>query len=168
MYSRLRPVLWWSERWWRRVRTRSRNRWTYPTAFLNGTIDNGAYLRIPDGFEVEGEPRDGEDTERWVGGLLKGGNGTKQGLRLWVLEFHFSADRLRLFSRGDVKIFLPIEPNGGEQTQHNNCHPPISWPTLQTFQAHRSRSSGTVHSSGGLPRFFCDGGMAIGEDRARV
>ena len=82
-------------------------------------------MRIPDGFEVEGEPLDGEDTKHWVVRLSKGLYGTKAGT---TFEVPPSVDRLRLFGRGDVKIFLPIEPNGGEQTQHNTCHPPISWP----------------------------------------
>ena len=86
-------------------------------------------MRIPGGFEVEGEPLDGEDTSRWVVRLPKGLYGTKAGT---TFEVPPSVDRLRLFGRGDVKIFLPIEPNRGEQTQHNL---PLSWPALQTFQA---------------------------------
>ena len=59
------------------------------TAFLNGAIDNRVYMGILDGFEVEGEPLDGEDTKRWVVRLTKGLDGTKPGPRLWVLKFHF-------------------------------------------------------------------------------
>ena len=33
------------------------------TAFSNGAIDKEVYMRLPDGFEVEGEPRD--DPKRW-------------------------------------------------------------------------------------------------------
>jgi len=30
-------------------------------AFLNGVIDRELYMKIPEGFKVEGEPREGED-----------------------------------------------------------------------------------------------------------
>ena len=52
------------------------------TASLNGVIDKEVFMRIPDGFEVEGEPRDGEDPKRWVVRLLKGLSRIKQGPRL--------------------------------------------------------------------------------------
>ena len=42
------------------------------TVFLNGEIDAEAYMRILEGFVVEGEPREGEDPKRWVVRLLKG------------------------------------------------------------------------------------------------
>ena len=58
------------------------------TAFLNGEIDKEVYMRIPDGFEVEGKPRDGEDPKRWVVRLLKGLYSIKQGPRLWALKLH--------------------------------------------------------------------------------
>ena len=57
-------------------------------AFLNGEIDKEVYMCIPDGFEVEGEPRDGKDPKCWVVRLLKGLYSIKQGLRLWVLKLH--------------------------------------------------------------------------------
>ena len=48
------------------------------TAFLNGDIDAEIYMKIPEGLEVEGEPRPGEDPKRWVVRLLKGLYGIKQ------------------------------------------------------------------------------------------
>ena len=88
-------------------------------AFLNGEIDKEVYMRIPDGFEVEGEPRDGEDPKRWVVRLLKGLYGIKQGPRLWALKLHSVLSSIGfqridcdysvyVYRRGDVKIFLPI------------------------------------------------------------
>ncbi len=89
------------------------------TAFLNGIIDKEVYMRIPDGFEVEGEPRDGEDPKRWVVRLLKGLYGIKQGPRLWALKLHSVLSTIGfqridcdysvyVYRRGDVKIFMPI------------------------------------------------------------
>ena len=57
-------------------------------AFLNGEIDKEVYMCIPDGFEVEGKPRDGKDPKHWVVRLLKGLYGIKQGLQLWALKLH--------------------------------------------------------------------------------
>jgi len=89
------------------------------TAFLNGVIDKEIYMKIPDGFEVEGELRDGEDPKRWVVRLLKGLYGIKQGPRLWALKLHSVLSSIGfqridcdysvyVYRRGDVKIFLPI------------------------------------------------------------
>ena len=41
-------------------------------AFLNGDIDAEIYMKIPEGFEVDGEPQAGEDLKHWVVCLLKG------------------------------------------------------------------------------------------------
>jgi hypothetical protein len=57
-------------------------------AFLNGDIDKELYMRIPEGFKVEGELCDSEDPKRWVVQLLKGLYGIKQGPRLWALKLH--------------------------------------------------------------------------------
>ena len=89
------------------------------TAFLNGVIDKEVYMRIPDGFEVEGEPRDGEDPKRWVVRLLKGLYGIKQGPRLWALKLHSVLSSIGfqridcdysvyVYRRNDIKVFLPI------------------------------------------------------------
>jgi len=58
------------------------------TAFLNGEIDKELYMRVPEGFVVEGEPCDGEDPKCWVVKLLKGLYGIKQGPHLWALKLH--------------------------------------------------------------------------------
>jgi hypothetical protein len=58
------------------------------TAFLNGDIDAEIYMKIPEGFEVEGEPWPGKDPKRWVVRLLKGLYGIKQGPRIWSLRLH--------------------------------------------------------------------------------
>ena len=89
------------------------------TAFLNGEIDKEVYMHIPDGFKVEGEPRDGKDPKRWVVQLLKGLYGIKQGPQLWVLKLHSVLSSISfqwidcdysvyVYRQGDVKIFLPI------------------------------------------------------------
>jgi len=58
------------------------------TAFLNGDIDAEVYMKIPDGLEVDGDPKAGEDLKRWVVQLLKGLYGIKQGLCIWALKLH--------------------------------------------------------------------------------
>src|SRR5882757_3219309 len=58
------------------------------TAFLNGDIDAEVYMKIPDGLEVDGDPKVGEDPKRWVVRLLKGLYGIKQGLCIWALKLH--------------------------------------------------------------------------------
>ena len=89
------------------------------TAFLNRVIDKEVYMRVPDGFEVEGEPCDGKDPKCWVVCLLKGLYRIKQGPHLWALKLHsvlsvisfqhIDCDYLvYMYRRGDVKIFLPI------------------------------------------------------------
>ena len=89
------------------------------TAFLNGDIDTELYMRIPEGFEVEGEPRDGEDPKRWVVRLLKGLYGIKQGPRLWALKLHSVLTTLGfqridcdysvyVYKRDGVKVFMPV------------------------------------------------------------
>ena len=89
------------------------------TAFLNGEIDKELYMRIPEGFVVEGEPCDGEDPRRWVVRLLKGLYGIKQGPHLWALKLHsvlvsIGFERIDcdysvyVYRRRDVKIFMPI------------------------------------------------------------
>jgi len=88
-------------------------------AFLNGEIDAEVYMRIPEGFVVEGEPREGEDPKRWVVKLLKGLYGIKQGPRLWALKLHsvlvsigfqrIDCDySVYVYRRDGVKIFVPI------------------------------------------------------------
>src|SRR6267154_6432174 len=89
------------------------------TAFLNGEIDKEVFMRIPDGFEVEGEPRKGEDPKHWVVRLLKGLYGIKQGPCLWALKLHSVLMKLG-FQRIDcnysvyvywcdgVKVFMPV------------------------------------------------------------
>ncbi len=57
-------------------------------AFLNGDIDAEIYMKIPDGLEVDGDPKAGEDPKRWVVHLLKGLYGIKQGPRIWALKLH--------------------------------------------------------------------------------
>jgi hypothetical protein len=89
------------------------------TAFLNGDIDKELYMRIPEGFEVEGEPRDGEDPKRWVVRLLKGLYGIKQGPRLWALKLHSILEPIGfqridcdysvyVYQRSNVKVFVPV------------------------------------------------------------
>jgi len=89
------------------------------TAFLNGVIDREIYMKIPEGFEVEGEPHEGEDPKRWVVHLLKGLYGIKQGPRLWALKLHSVLSSIGfhridcnysiyIYRRGDVKIFMPV------------------------------------------------------------
>ena len=89
------------------------------TAFLNGDIDRELYMRIPEGFEVEGEPRDGEDPARWVVRLLKGLYGIKQGPRLWALKLHSVLESIGfqridcdysvyVYRRDDIKVFVPV------------------------------------------------------------
>ena len=53
------------------------------TAFLNGDIDAEIYMKIPECFEVDGEPQAGEDPKRWVVRLLKGLYDIRQGPRRW-------------------------------------------------------------------------------------
>ncbi len=88
-------------------------------AFLNGDIDTELYMRIPEGFEVEGKPRDGKDPKRWVVRLLKGLYSIKQGPCLWALKLHSVLTTLG-FQRNDcdysvyvyqpdgVKVFMPV------------------------------------------------------------
>ena len=89
------------------------------TAFLNGDIDKEIYMKILEGFEVEGEPRDGEDPKCWVVQLLKGLYGIKQGPHLWALKLHSVLSSIRfcridcdysvyVYQCGDVMIFMPI------------------------------------------------------------
>ena len=75
-------------------------------------------MRIPEGFVVEGEPREGEDPKRWVVKLLKGLYGIKQGPRLWALKLHsvlesigfrrIDCDYSVYMYRDGVNIFMPI------------------------------------------------------------
>ena len=58
------------------------------TAFLNGEIDKELYMRVLEGFVVEGELHDGEDPKHWVVKLLKGLYRIKQGPCLWALKLH--------------------------------------------------------------------------------
>src|SRR5258708_40261117 len=85
------------------------------TAFLNGDIDAEIYMKIPDGLEVDGDPKAGEDPKRWVVRLLKGLYGIKQGPRIWALKLHSVLTDLGLertdcdysvfvYRRGDVRI----------------------------------------------------------------
>jgi hypothetical protein len=89
------------------------------TAFLNGDIDAEVYMKIPEGFEVDGEPDLGEDPKRWVVRLLKGLYGIKQGPRIWALKLHSVLTSIGferttcdysvyVYRRGDVRIMLPI------------------------------------------------------------
>ena len=89
------------------------------TAFLNGDIDKEIYMKIPEGFKVEGEPQDGEDPKHWVMQLLKGPYGIKQGPCLWALKLHSVLSSIRLcrincnysvyiYQHGDVKVFMPV------------------------------------------------------------
>jgi transposase InsO family protein len=89
------------------------------TAFLNGDIDKELYMRILEGFVVEGELRDGEDPKHWVVKLLKGLYGIKQGPRLWALKLHsvlvsIGFERIDcdysvyVYRHGGVKVFMPI------------------------------------------------------------
>ena len=55
------------------------------TAFLNEDIDTELYMRIPEGFKVEGKLHNGEDPRHWV---LKGLYSIKQGPCLWALKLH--------------------------------------------------------------------------------
>ncbi len=57
-------------------------------AFLNSDIDAEVYMRIPDGLEVDGDLKAGEDLKCWVVWLLKGLYGIKQGLCIWALKLH--------------------------------------------------------------------------------
>ena len=88
-------------------------------AFLNGDIDVELYMRIPEGFEVEGEPHNGEDPKRWVVKLLKGLYGIKQGPWLWGLKLHSILTTLGfqridcdysiyVYQRDGVKIFMLV------------------------------------------------------------
>jgi len=88
-------------------------------AFLNGEIDKELYMRVPEGFVVEGEPHDGEDPKPWVVKLLKGLYGIKQGPCLWALKLHsvlvsISFERIDcdysvyVYSCNGVKVFIPI------------------------------------------------------------
>jgi len=58
------------------------------TTFLNGDIDAEIYMKVPEGLEVEGDPRPGEDPKWWVVRLLKGLYGIKQGPHIWALKLH--------------------------------------------------------------------------------
>jgi hypothetical protein len=89
------------------------------TAFLNGDIDAEVYMKVPEGLEVEGDPRPGEDPKRWVVRLLKGLYGIKQGPRIWALKLHsvltsIGFERIDcdysvyVYRRGDVRIMMPI------------------------------------------------------------
>jgi hypothetical protein len=49
------------------------------TAFLNGEIDAEIYMKIPEGLEIDREPRPSENPRQWVVCLLKGLYGIKQG-----------------------------------------------------------------------------------------
>jgi len=57
-------------------------------AFLNGEIDKELYMRVLEGFVVEGEPCNGEDPKHWVVKLLKGLYRIKQGPCPWALKLH--------------------------------------------------------------------------------
>ena len=89
------------------------------TAFLNGDIDAEVYMKVPEGLEVEGDPRPGEDPKRWVVRLLKGLYGIKQGPRIWALKLHsvltsIGFERIDcdysvyVYRRDDVRVMMPI------------------------------------------------------------
>ena len=89
------------------------------TAFLNGEIDAEVYMKVPEGLEIERDPRPGEDLKRWVVRLLKGLYGIKQGPRIWALKLHsvltsIGFERLDcdysvyVYRRGNVCIMMPI------------------------------------------------------------
>jgi len=89
------------------------------TAFLNGEIDKELYMRVLEGFVVEGELCDGEDPKCWVVKLLKGLYGMKQGPCLWALKLHsvlvsIGFERIDcdysvyMYQCNGVKIFMPI------------------------------------------------------------
>src|SRR5258706_14332880 len=89
------------------------------TAFLNGDIDAEIYMKIPDGLEVDGDPKAGEDPKRWVVRLLKGLYGIKQGPHIWALKLHSVLTDIGfkctdcdysvyVYKRGDVCIMMPI------------------------------------------------------------
>jgi len=90
-------------------------------AFLNGEIDAEVYMRILEGFVVEGEPREGEDPKCWVVRLLKGLYRIKQGPCLWALKLH-SVLVLIGFQRIDcaysVYIYLDKLAQGGASRVH--------------------------------------------------
>ncbi len=88
-------------------------------AFLNGDIDTELYMRIPEGFEVEGKLHDGEDPKRWVVRLLKGLYSIKQGPHLWALKLHSMLTMLGfqrincdysvyVYRHDGVKVFMPV------------------------------------------------------------
>ena len=58
------------------------------TAFLNNDIDTEIYMKILEGFEVNGELQPGKDLKCWVVRLHKGLYGIKQGPRIWSLKLH--------------------------------------------------------------------------------
>lgn len=89
------------------------------TAFLNGDIDAEVYMKVPEGLEVEGDSRPGEDPKQWVVRLLKGLYGIKQGPRIWALKLHsvltsigferIDCDYLvYVYRRDGVRIMMPI------------------------------------------------------------
>jgi transposase InsO family protein len=89
------------------------------TAFLNGEIDAEIYMKIPEGLEIDGEPRPGENPRRWVVRLLKGLYGIKQGPRIWALRLHSVLTSIGfertdcdysvyVYRRGDVRVMVPI------------------------------------------------------------
>ena len=89
------------------------------TAFLNGDIDAEVYMKVPEGLEIEGDPRPGEDPKRWVVRLLKGLYGIKQGPRIWALKLHSVLTSISfewidcdysvyVYRRDGVHIMMPI------------------------------------------------------------
>jgi len=79
-------------------------------------------MKIPDELEVDGDPKPGEDPNRWVVHLLKGLYGIKQGPCIWALDLHsilidIGFERtdcdysVYLYERGSVSIMMLIHVN---------------------------------------------------------
>ncbi len=134
-------------------------------AFLNGDIDTGLYMRIPEGFKVEGKLHEDEDPKRWVVRLLKGFYSIKQGPWLWVLKLHSVLTKLD-FQRincdysvyvywcDGVKIFMPVYVDNLLLT--SNLKDTI-WHVKEDLASHF-----TIHNQGPIKSIL---GMKVVHDR---
>ena len=79
-------------------------------------------MKIPDGLEVDGDLKVGEDLKRWVVQLLKGPYGIKQGLRIWALKLNLVLTDIGfnctdcnylvyVYKHSDIHIMMPIHVN---------------------------------------------------------